>query len=64
MDRTLWLAVLLQGLQDAARGREPNWIWTRDFAAVCHLARVDPGQVRVRFQVRADHFAAPGKLGR
>lgn len=44
-DLTLWRAVLVAGLHDAAKGREASWIGSRDFVKVCHLAQVDPQAV-------------------
>lgn len=45
----LWRTVLLHGLKDAAQGREAEWLGSRDFRHVCHLADMDPGQVLATF---------------
>ena len=44
-DLHLWRAVLHMGLMDAARGADPGWMQSPDFALVCHLAQVDPAAV-------------------
>ncbi|ATX66940.1 hypothetical protein [Roseinatronobacter bogoriensis] len=44
----LWRAVLVAGLDDAAKAKTPAdaaWIRSRDFVLVCHLAQVDPQAV-------------------
>lgn len=70
-DLHLWRAVLVHGLEDAARAKTPRdaaWLGSRDFAVVCHLAQVEPEAVLrayrpERFQVvphraRAKRIAA------
>lgn len=60
-DLHLWRAVLVAGLDDAAKAKTPQdvaWLRSRDFVAVCHLAQVDPQAVLrsyapERFQVGA-----------
>ena len=47
-DLHLWRAVLVAGLDDAAKAKTPQdvaWLRSRDFVAVCHLAQVDPAAV-------------------
>ena len=41
----LWRAVLVAGLHDAARGKDPAWLGSDDFAQVCDLAQLDPEAV-------------------
>lgn len=55
--RRLWLEVLVIGLTDAARGTDPGWLWSADFAAVCEPALVSPHLVRRAFPVRRDELA-------
>jgi len=45
----LWQAVAAQGLHEAATGTDEGWIGSRDFAAVCTLAGLDPEAVAERF---------------
>jgi len=45
----LWQAVAAQGLHEAATGKDAGWIGSRDFAAVCTLAGLDPEAVAERF---------------
>ncbi|ATX66246.1 hypothetical protein [Roseinatronobacter bogoriensis] len=48
----LWRAVLVAGLDDAAKAKTPAdaaWIRSRDFVLVCHLAQVDPQAVLERY---------------
>ena len=60
-DLHLWRAVLVAGLDDAAKAKTPAdaaWIRSRDFVLVCHLAQVDPAAVLrayrpERFQIGA-----------
>ncbi len=33
------------GLNDAAKGREADWIGSPDFVQICYLAQVDPQAV-------------------
>ncbi len=51
-ERILWLTVLHRGLQDAANGRDPAWLQSRNFARVCHLAGVDPVATEEAFHKR------------
>lgn len=55
-DRALWLSVLLVGLNDVANGRDPGWIYTRDFAAVCHLADVSADRVKLVLRIDPEKF--------
>ena len=56
-EAALWRAVLLAGLADEQK--QPGWLGSRDFTAVCHLALVDPEAVEM-----AAHAARPqGKRG-
>lgn len=58
----LWRAVLMAGLEDAARGadeRDQAWLASRDFVAVCHLAQVDPDAVLRAY--RPERFRKAGK---
>ena len=48
-DARLWCAVLAAGLNEAAKGKDANWIGTRDFRLVCSLAGLDPAAVTERF---------------
>lgn len=45
----LWGAVTTHALHDAAKGRDADWIGSRDFAEVCTLAGLDPAAVAERF---------------
>lgn len=45
----LWQSVLAAGLHDAARGKDADWIGSRDFASVCTLAGLDAEAVAERF---------------
>jgi hypothetical protein len=47
-DLALWRSVLVAGLSDAAKGRDPKdaaWLRSADFRLVCHLAGLDPDGV-------------------
>jgi len=47
-DLALWRSVLVAGLSDAAKGRDPDdmtWLGSDDFALVCNLAGLDPDGV-------------------
>ena len=57
----LWRAVLLSGLADVAKGRDPRWLRSRDFDQVCALAMVDPDAVRAAY--RAEGFRRRPVLG-
>lgn len=48
-DARLWHAVLAHALHDAARGRDVDWLTSRDFRIVCYLAGMDPEAVLTRF---------------
>lgn len=49
-ERCLWLAVLYQGLLDAAKGDSNYWVGSDDFVEVCNLAEVNPDKVHIRFR--------------
>ncbi|MBL3587525.1 hypothetical protein JMM61_19505 [Rhodovulum sulfidophilum] len=40
-ERTLWLTVLVKGLDDAAMEHDADWLGTADFRHVCALAGLD-----------------------
>jgi len=47
-DLALWRSVLVAGLSDAAKGRDPKdvaWLRSDDFRLVCNLAGLDPDGV-------------------
>lgn len=50
-ERRLWLSVLLEGLREAAEGKDAFWPWTKDFQKVCDLADLDPMVVQTVFQI-------------
>lgn len=53
-DLALWRAVLVAGLQDAAKGHDPKdvaWLRSDDFVVVCSLAAVEPNAVLRAFDV-------------
>ena len=45
----LWHAILAHALHDAATGKDPAWLGSRDFHEVCALAGLDPEVVETRF---------------
>ncbi len=45
----LWVAVLANGLHDAARGTDLAWLGSRDFRMVCALAGMDADAVLSKF---------------
>ncbi|SFP35029.1 hypothetical protein [Tranquillimonas alkanivorans] len=58
-ERVLWLSVIYVGLQDAARGQDPHWLYSDDFKTVCALAQVDAFFVRLAFRERQEEFKRP-----
>lgn len=50
-DLVLWRSVLANGLFDAARGIDADWLDSDDFAKVCSLAGVEPDAVLRAFDV-------------
>lgn len=50
----LWHAVVAHALHDAARGRDADWIGSRDFHMVCALAGIEAEAVAENFD--ADRF--------
>jgi hypothetical protein len=54
--RALWRTVLMLALADAAKGRDANWIGSRDFRLTCALAGVDPDAVLRTFEADRDRL--------
>ena len=52
--RALWCAVLEMVVRDAEKGRDLDYVGSRDFCHVCTLAGVDPDAV-------AERLAPPSK---
>jgi hypothetical protein len=50
-ERRLWLSVLLEGLRDAADGKDAYWPWSNDFRRVCDMADLDPMAMLTLFEI-------------
>ena len=45
-ERALWLSVINIGLRDAKKGRDENWVWSKDFDRICMMVSLSPSAVR------------------
>lgn len=58
-ERALWAAVLYAAVEDARRGRDAEYLDSRDFRLVCTFAGLDPDAVADRLAPTA--APPPGK---